>query len=52
MKKLLDSPKILTKMKKNIKKIPKSKIVDINTSVKTFKKAINYAIKKHGNNKK
>lgn len=45
MKKLLDNPKLLGKMKENVKKIPKSKIVDIQTTVKTFEKAINYALK-------
>lgn len=45
MKKLLDNPKLLKQMKQNVSKISKSKIVDINTSVKTFEKAINYAIK-------
>ncbi len=45
MEKLLDNPKLLKQMKENVKKIPKSKIVDINTTVKTFEKAINYFIK-------
>ncbi|HDZ61449.1 MAG TPA: glycosyltransferase [Candidatus Pacearchaeota archaeon] len=44
MKKLLDNPRLLKKMKQNVKKIPNSKIVDIKTSVKTFEKAINYAL--------
>ncbi|KHO53807.1 MAG: hypothetical protein QT05_C0001G0029 [archaeon GW2011_AR13] len=48
MKKLLDNPKLLTQMKENVKKIPKSKIVDIQTTVKTFEDAINYALK-HSN---
>jgi len=45
MKKLLDNPKLLKQMKENVRKIPKSKIVDIQTTVNTFEKAINYAIK-------
>lgn len=45
MKKILDNPKLLKQMKENVKKISKSKIVDIQTSVKTFEKAINYTIK-------
>lgn len=45
MKKLLDNPKLLRQMKEDVKKIPKSKIVDINTGVKNFAKAINYAVK-------
>ncbi|MGY4884321.1 MAG: glycosyltransferase [Nanobdellota archaeon] len=45
MKKLLDNPKLLKQMKENVKKIPKSKIVDIQTTFKTFEKAINYALK-------
>ena len=45
MNKLLDNPKLLKQMKDNVKKIPKSNIVDINTTVKTFEKAINYALK-------
>lgn len=44
MIKLLDNSKLLKQMKQNVKKIPKSKIVDVNTAVKTFDKAINYAI--------
>ena len=45
MNKLLDNPKLLKKMKENIRKIPKSKTVDINESVKTFERAIEYALK-------
>jgi glycosyltransferase involved in cell wall biosynthesis len=45
MKKLLDNHKLLDKMKENVKNIPKSKIVDIQTTVKTFENAINYALK-------
>lgn len=41
MKKLLDDPKLLTKMKENVMIIPKSRIVDVNTVVRTFNKAIN-----------
>jgi glycosyltransferase involved in cell wall biosynthesis len=52
MEKMLDNQKLLTQMKKNVKKIPKSKIVDINTTVKIFENAINYASKQNGNNKK
>lgn len=44
MKKLLDNPKLLKQMKDNVNKIPKSKIVDIKTTAKTFEKAINYAL--------
>ncbi|MBS3072932.1 glycosyltransferase family 4 protein [Candidatus Pacearchaeota archaeon] len=46
MKRLLDNPKLLAEMKENVKKIPKSKIVDIKTTVKTFENAINYALEK------
>lgn len=49
MKKLLDNPRLLKQMKENVKKIPKSKIVDIQTTVKTFEDAINYGIKKEVN---
>jgi glycosyltransferase involved in cell wall biosynthesis len=45
MKKLLDNPKLLKQMKENVKKIPKSKIVDIQTTVKTFEKAIDYVLR-------
>jgi len=41
MKKLLDVPKLLTKMKENARRTPKSRIVDVNTAVRTFNKAIN-----------
>lgn len=44
MKNLLDNPKLLKKMKENVKKIPKSRMVDIQTTVKTFEDAINYSI--------
>lgn len=47
MKKLLDNPMLLEQMKKNVKKIPKSRIVDINTSIKTFEKATDYAMKEN-----
>lgn len=55
MRKLLDNPQLLKKMKENVKKIPKSRIVDINTSIKTFEKAINYSLNQlniNSNNKK
>jgi len=45
MKRLLDNPKVLKQMKENVKKVPKSKIVDINASVKTFEKAIKCVLK-------
>jgi glycosyltransferase involved in cell wall biosynthesis len=45
MRRLLDNPSLLAKMKENVKKIPKEKIVDIRTSVKTFEKAINSSLK-------
>ena len=35
-------------MKDNVRKIPKSKIVDIQTTVKNFEYAINYSINKKG----
>ena len=41
MKKLLDDPKLLAKMKENVRRTPKSRIVDVNTVVRTFNKAIN-----------
>lgn len=44
MKRLLDQTKLLNQMKKNVKKIPKSKIVDIRSSIKPFEKAINALI--------
>ncbi len=37
---LLENPKLLEDMKRNVAKIPKSKIVDIKTTVNTFEKAI------------
>jgi glycosyltransferase involved in cell wall biosynthesis len=40
MKKLLDDPKLLAKMKENVISTPKSRIVDVNTVVRTFSKAI------------
>ncbi|MCK4649612.1 glycosyltransferase family 4 protein [Candidatus Pacearchaeota archaeon] len=45
IKKLLNDPKLLLDMKKNIKKIPPKKIVDIKTSAKTFNNAINFGLK-------
>jgi glycosyltransferase involved in cell wall biosynthesis len=41
MKKLLDDPKLLAKMKENVLRTPKSRIVDVNTVIRTFNKAIN-----------
>jgi len=41
LKKLLDDPKLLAKMKENVRRTPKSRIVDVNTVVRTFNKAIN-----------
>ena len=52
MEKLIYNKKLLNSMKENVKRIPKSKIVDINTSVKTFERAIDYALKNHANKKK
>ena len=40
MKKLLNDPKLLAKMKENVLRTPKSRIVDVNTVVRTFNKAI------------
>ena len=45
MGKLIYNKKLLNKMKENVKKIHKSKIVDINKSVKTFENAINHALR-------
>lgn len=44
MEKLLANPQLLKKMKENVKRIPKSKIVDIKTTANSFEMAINYAI--------
>ncbi|HZK11833.1 MAG TPA: glycosyltransferase family 4 protein, partial [Atribacterota bacterium] len=41
MKKLLDDPKLLAIMKENVLSIPKSRIVDVNTVIRTFDEAIN-----------
>ena len=41
MKKLLDDPKLFAKMKENVIRTPKSRIVDVNTVVRTFDEAIN-----------
>lgn len=47
IKKLLDNPKLLTRMKKNVKLIPKSKIVDIKTTANLFEKAIEFTLFDH-----
>jgi len=47
MEKLLDNPNLLKQMRENVKKIPKSKIVHIQTTVNTFDKAIKYALNTH-----
>ncbi|HZK40465.1 MAG TPA: glycosyltransferase family 4 protein [Atribacterota bacterium] len=41
MKKLLDDPKLLAIMKENVIRTPKSRIVDVNTVIRTFDEAIN-----------
>lgn len=45
MEKLLNNQSLLVEMKENIKKMNKSKLVDINTLVRTFEEAIRYALK-------
>ena len=42
---LLNNQNLLVKMKENVKKMNKSKLVDINTLVGTFEEAIRYALK-------
>lgn len=45
MEELLNNQNLLVEMKENVKKMNKSKLVDINTLVRTFEEAINYALK-------
>jgi len=45
MEELLNNQNLLVEMKENVKKMNKSKLVDINTLVGTFKEAIRYALK-------
>lgn len=45
MDELLNNQNLLVEMKENVKKMNKSKLVDINTLVGTFEEAIRYALK-------